>query len=162
MKPTLFVMVGIPGSGKSYQAKKMLEWMKDTTVYISRDAVRLSIIKEDEHYFSHETQVFNTFARECATWLGAGHNVIADATHNSVASRAKLINALAKYRVNENQYDIIFVVMATSQEECIRRDALREGRAHVTAPVIRRFFNNFTFPSKDEFSNVTGVWKIYE
>ena len=162
MKPTLFVMVGAPGSGKSHQAKMMLEWMDQNTVYISRDAVRMSIIKEDEPYFSHETQVFNTFARECATWLGCGHNVIADATHNSVASRAKLINALAKYRVTTDRYNIIFVVMDTPVEECIRRDALREGRAHVTAPVVRRFYNSSIFPTKDEFPNVIGVWKIYE
>lgn len=159
--PTLYMMVGAPGSGKSTWAKRIIEQMKDC-VYISRDAIRLSIVKDDEPYFSHETQVFNTFARECATWLGCGHDVIADATHNSINSRAKLINALAKYRVFINQYNIVFVVMRTSEEECIRRDNMRKGRAHVTAPVIKNFYKNSVYPTKKEVSNCIGVWEIYE
>ena len=113
--------------------------------------------------FSHETKVYNTFTSKIATWLQCGHNVIADATHLNEASRRKLINRLLnKHNLACKDYDIVFIVMATNIDTCITRDALREGRAHVTAQVIRRFFSNFTFPSKEEFENVIGVWKIYE
>ena len=47
----LWIMVGIPGSGKSYFAKNIL-MTDDSWQYISRDEVRFSIIKDDEEYFS--------------------------------------------------------------------------------------------------------------
>ena len=76
MKSVLYIMVGVPGSGKSYFAQKMQEHMD--LLYVSRDAVRLSIIQDDEHYFSHEKQVFNRFAQLVYDGLTNGQDVIAD------------------------------------------------------------------------------------
>lgn len=162
MKPTLFVMVGAPGSGKSYFAHQLLNWM-DNVVYISRDEVRMSIVKDDEHYFSHETRVYRIFIKKIATWLRAGHDVIADATHLNVPSRRKLVNhLLIKQGITTDEYNIVFIVMHTPLATCIERDSKREGRAHVTDKVIIDFYKNFVNPKKDEFPNVIGVWKIDE
>ncbi len=157
--PTLYMMVGAPGSGKSTWAQKFVQDHPEIA-YISRDVVRAEKVRPDEPYFSHETAVFNTFARRCATWLSCGHDVIADATHNMESSRNKLLRALDKYGAGE--FDLIFVVMNTSMEECIKRDKNRTGRAHVTARVIKNFYHNFTFPKKENYGRCTGVWLINE
>ena len=56
--PTLYIYCGIPGSGKSYYAQNI---QKDVP-YLSRDAIRFSMVNEDEEYFSKETKVFNCFS----------------------------------------------------------------------------------------------------
>ena len=156
---TLYVMVGIPGSGKSTYAQTIIANDPDNIVYISRDTVRLSVIKPNEDLFSHEDEVYDKFCDEIAATL-SGKNVIADATHMSHGARAKLINALKKRGMTADKYEIVFVYMNTPIEECIRRDDVREGRAHVTAPVIRRMARSLSCPAADEFPNIKEVIQV--
>lgn len=153
---TLYVMVGIPGSGKSTWAKANLH----NADYISRDVVRMSIVKDNEDLFSHEDEVYDKFIGTLADGLGNGRNMVADATHLSHGARHKLVRALSKAGLTADKYDITFVVMDTPLAECIRRDATREGRAHVTEPVIKNMNKSLTTPYVGEFENVKEVWVI--
>lgn len=154
---TLYVMCGAPGSGKSTWAH---EFQKGRDIdYISRDKIRLSIITDEEHYFSHEDEVYDKFVDEIALGLQTC-DVIADATHLSHGARLKLYSALAARGMTHDKYQIIFVQMGTDVEECVRRDDLREGRQHVTRSVVRRMFYQNTHPTVDEFPNVKEVWII--
>lgn len=155
---TLYVMVGVPGSGKSTWAKKNLT----NAEYISRDTVRLSIIKDNEDLFSHEDEVYDKFVSILADGLRDNRDMVADATHLSHGARHKMVRALAKNEMTADKYDIIFVMMDTPINECIARDDNREGRAHVTAPVIRRMYKSLSTPYVGEFENVKEVWIIRE
>ena len=159
--PTLYVMCGAPGSGKSTWAKRELA-VKPNTVYVSRDVIRLSVITDDEHYFSHEDEVYSIFITQITKSLEEGMNVIADATHLGHSARLKLVGCLNANGMTTKQYNIIFVQMGTSVEECIERDSKREGRTHVTAPVVRRMYGYSKTPTMYEFPNVKGVWIINE
>ena len=155
---TLYVMVGAPGSGKSTWAKAHLHNVN----YISRDIVRLSIVKDNEYIFAHEDEVYGKFVDILADGLLNGHDMVADATHLSHGARHKLVRALAKRQVTADKYDIIFIMMDTPINECIRRDSLREGRAFVTAPTIQNMYKSLSTPYIGEFENVKGVWIIRE
>lgn len=157
---TLFVMCGIPGSGKSTWANAFRQ-NRMKTVYVSRDVIRLSIITDEEHYFSHEDEVYDKFVDTIKDALSVGIDTIADATHLSGGARNKLVKALAAKGMTTDKYEIIFVYMDVPVNECIRRDNTREGRAHVTASVIRRMGSQQTIPTTDEFPNVKEVWIIH-
>ena len=86
----LFIMIGIPGSGKSTFAKQYLQ--DDDTLYISRDDIRYSLLKEGDKYFKKEDEVFRKFGASIQDGLKKGYNVIADATHLTPQARLKLIN----------------------------------------------------------------------
>ena len=58
-KLTLYLMSGIPASGKSTYAHKLAE--KTGAVYISRDEIRFSLLKDEEDYFTHEKFNENIF-----------------------------------------------------------------------------------------------------
>ena len=56
----LIIMSGAPGCGKSTYARKYCEEHKDTVI-VSRDAIRFSLLKDGEHYFSKEIEVLRLF-----------------------------------------------------------------------------------------------------
>ena len=58
----LYLMVGIPGSGKSTFIANTKEVR---TLIVSRDAIRFSMVSEGESYFKKEKEVFNTFINRC-------------------------------------------------------------------------------------------------
>ena len=90
MKNKLYIMCGIPGSGKSTYAKTYLT----NTLYVSRDEIRFKLVKEDEDYFSKENEVFDTFIAKINEGLRQSLDVVADATHLNSKSRLKLLACL--------------------------------------------------------------------
>lgn len=153
MSKTLYIMCGIPGSGKSWYAKNVL--MNKHTVYISRDEIRFALVKEDEEYFAKEDQVFKSFVNQINYALGAEDNidtVIADAAHLTWSSRRKLLNAL---RISKNKIHrgikVIPVWMNTPLLICKTRNGQREGRACVPISAIHRMEQYKEHPITDPF-----------
>ena len=90
----LYLLMGISGSGKSTWARDFQSKFSDSIV-ISRDAVRFSLVKENEAYFAKEKKVFKTFAHlACEAIKAEINNVILDATHLNFSSRQKILNAI--------------------------------------------------------------------
>lgn len=149
MNKTLWLMCGVPGVGKSWFAKNRL-W-RPGWVYISRDEIRFSIVKNEEEYFSHEKEVFYKFVDRIAntlTW--DADDVIADATHLNWGSRRKLLKAINKYYPVE-MLDIIPVVVEAKLDDILDRNKLRNGRARVPENVICRMRASMSDPEKDPY-----------
>ena len=153
-KKTIWLMSGIPGSGKSTWIKNRLN--EDTDIWCSRDAVRFSMVKEDEEYFSHETKVFRTWINQICDALNNPNikNIYIDATHINDKSRNKTLSCLPK----ENIEEIVNVVFSVSLKECIQRNANRKGREKVPEDVITNMYNSFSLPQKNKtiFINEKG------
>ena len=157
---TLFIMCGCPGSGKSYIVKNKLV-PHSHVVCISRDEIRFDFLKEEENYFAHEKEVYNWYIDNLVRAL---HNplydaVVADATHINWASRRKLINAIGKYIVFDNQLNIVPIVVKCKLEDAIARNAARGGRACVPEKVVRDMYARFQDPKRDPF-NYDGILYI--
>ena len=151
-KPILYIMCGCSGSGKSTWAH---EFIKNNDVrYVSRDEIRLSLIKDNEEYFSHEKEVFRHFANIITQTLVDGFDVIADATHLTINSRKKLTNAIDRLFTN---YTIIYVWINTPLDICLARNAKREGLAHVPENVLINMYNTMKCPSLEEDSRAFSI-----
>lgn len=160
MKPILYMMIGIPGCGKSTFAKEFVNSHPNTSI-VSRDKIRLSLLKPEDAYFSKEKEVYQLFSAIIYNKLRTGTNVIADATHLNIGARRKLITTLAlDYKFSQDNYDIIYVWIDTPLSVCIERDKLRTGREHVTAEKIREMLSWFKAPKENEFYNLKEVWHI--
>lgn len=150
---TLWMMVGVPGSGKSWFAKNILIPFNDCHwAYISRDQIRFDSLEEGEDYFTHENEVFETFVRIIAQHLNdeITKNVVADATHLNWKSRRKLLNALARY-VDMSNVDVLPVVVCADLDTCLARNSERTGREFVPKGVIRRMAYQITNPQDDPY-----------
>lgn len=152
---TLYILCGPSGSGKSTWARN---FMKEKEIcYISRDDVRLSIIKDDEDYFSHEKEVFKKFVHGIAITLEEGKDIIADATHLNMFSRCKLMQALDQYTTD---YEIVCVAFTTDADTCVERNKAREGRRNVPENIIRNMCRDFRTPTYDEDDRIKEIIEI--
>ena len=158
-KKNLFVLCGIPASGKSSWAKVSEKTFKEKTIIVSRDQIRYSLLKPEDEYFSKEEEVFYVFVETIKNNIKNDNvrNIIVDATHISKNSRRKLIKALGE-AVKECK--ITAVVFTTSFDTCMERNSLRTGRAKVPVKDLTNMYNNFTLPLKSEgFDDIELVFE---
>lgn len=89
----LWIMSGIPGSGKSTWLKN--RWPQCGCV-VSRDALRFQMLNDDESYFAKEESVWHAFVKAITLSLRDYDDVYADATHLGPGSRKKLLRQLTQ------------------------------------------------------------------
>ena len=134
----VWLLAGIPGSGKSTWARQQIE--QNGGVHCSRDEIRFSLLKDNEDYFAHEDEVIRLWTEKVHQAIlspGVG-DVYIDATHLTEKSRAKVINALPT-----SNYTIITVFFDIPLEICLERNEKRAGRAYVPPQVIRNMYASY-------------------
>lgn len=148
-KPILYVMSGLPGSGKTTFCKEKLK----NAVHVSRDTIRFSFLKEGESYFSHEDEVQNKFWEEINNNLAKGKNTIADQTSLSIFSRDYLISKITE------PCEKVLIQFRYPIEVCIERNENRAGtKTYVPPKVIENMSKSFSYPT--DYDN-TIFDKIY-
>lgn len=144
MIKNLWIMCGIPGSGKSTWLANNISRFTNSII-ISRDQIRFSMLKEEDEYFLKEKEVFNTFVNKIQNAIDNGiWDIFIDATHLNEKSREKVLR-----RLKLNDYQINVIVFQVPLGECLRRNNLRTGRAKVPTAVIRRMAQDLTHPNTD-------------
>ena len=141
----LYMMVGLPGSGKSTYAKDTLLKAHPDWGYVSRDEVRYEMINDQAHYFDREGDVYREFCNRIEMYLLRGQNVIADATHLNKASRAKLMKNL---HTQPDKYCAVYI--DTPFDACMARNGARQGITHVPEQMMFNMKRKLTMPSHEE------------
>ena len=147
MRKTLYLMCGPAGTGKStYVSKKVISDDRFCH-HSSRDAIRFGLLKEGEHYFAREDEVFDLFCEDINETLHCDlyDCVFADATHLTVQSRQKTLDKLDLKNI-----DIVPVFMEVPYAETLRRNSERTGRKFVPEKVITNMFQTYTIPTFGE------------
>lgn len=130
-----FVMLcGLPGSGKSYEAKKY----KETHLILSSDVLREELNITEQNKEAHNI-VFNELNNRLINSLKENKNVVYDATNLHSKYRINLINNISKF----NPYKRI-VVVATTFNQCVENNNNRKNK--VPNDVITRMLRNFSMP----------------
>lgn len=127
--PTVYVLVGIPGSGKSTWAAT--EAPHRNAVIVSRDAIRAMLTGSDKkmagdaEFEELVTQIEN---ESVALAIRRGRNVILDATNTYVkgAIRRMDVAASSVLRPHGPFPNVRLVTMDTPFDECMARNAARD------------------------------------
>lgn len=150
MTKRIFLLCGIPGSGKSYWAEEMAVSLGSDAIIISRDKIRFSLLKNDDNYFSKENAVFAQFVKKINDCIANQiPYIFIDATHISIASRAKILKRLQIPAGTELSVE----VFNTSLQTCLKRNNKRTGRALVPESAIKSMSHSFSEPTIKELSN---------
>lgn len=144
----IYVMMGLPGSGKSTFAKDLLNVypvLKEHSVIVSRDEIRFSIVREDEAYFSHEKEVTKQLWDTINKYLAEDKNVFIDQTSLTPRSRRWLLQHIHGYD------KAILIWIDENLETCINRNKNRKGtRTYVPEDSIRNMAFSLKPPSLAE------------
>ena len=148
----LYMLVGLPGCGKSTYAKSVAQ-NHPNYVWVSSDNVRYTMINDQAHYFDHEYEVYKEFTNQIKMNLNNGFNVLADATHLTRNSRKKLLNAL---EIDANEVSVIWI--DTSFETSCERNSKREGITRVPQQQMFKMRNRFQAPQF--FEGFKDIYKL--
>jgi len=150
-KPTVYIMCGTPGSGKTYFCKNVLmdhPWR--SRVYISSDDIREEICGDasDQSVNGLVFDIFNQCGRDA---IANGDDVILDATHLTKKSRRKCRN-----HFKDLDCKFIAVQLNTPIEKAMHRNKNRDRV--VPSYAINRMINIFQSVEDDE--GFDYVWRI--
>jgi predicted kinase len=143
---SLFLCVGLPGSGKSTYAKRFIMDYAEHIVYLSSDELRAKFGTGEEDQ-SVTPQVFNHIKQQVDFLLESGKNVLVDATNINRRNRKDTINIAKKYGAQ-----VIAFVFVLTHDELIARNAQRgsEGGRIVPIHVIENMRNKYEPPMLEE------------
>ena len=148
-RPKLFMMVGVPGSGKSTYAKNHLQ--NEDTIIVNSDQIRKELYG-DESVQKNPKRVFAILYQRVRKLLKSGKNVVIDATNTS-----KKYRAIALDNFRDIDCEKIAILVETPIEMCYKFDASRERQ--VSKRVIDRFARELEKPTLDEGFDEIVVYK---
>ena len=154
MNNTLYITVGLPGSGKSTYVKNFI---KDKEIeYLSSDSLRAVYGKSEEDQ-TVTPLVFGHIKRKVDEFLKDGKNVLVDATSVNRKERSDYIKTAKKYGAK-----VVAIVFKMDRQGLIERNKKRGEQGGRVVPdwVIDKMLNKFEEPSYDEGIDVMiYVWK---
>ena len=136
----LYVMVGIPGSGKSHESRRIAEEMQ-AKIY-SSDIFRAQL-KLDASVDKQNDDLFDMMYAKIREELDAGNDIVLDATNTYAKYRRKFFKA-----IEGSGAQVIAVVVMRQYENCLKANAARKHP--IREEVIRTMYEGYDLPYYDE------------
>jgi len=139
----IYMMIGIMGSGKSYEAKLI---NKSTgAAIVSSDVVRANLYKDVPYAKQDQSEVFSVVNTMILGHIVLGEDVIYDATNTSRKQRKHFISTIGK------GHEVIGVFVCPPIETIIMRGLNRNGTPeYVPMEKVMRVLQNFHVPLLEE------------
>ena len=140
-KNKFYMLVGLPGSGKSSVAMKMIDAADEDMkpIWISSDCIRKELFGS-ESVQDKPQKVFDLMRIRTLEVLKSGKNVIYDACNISSKHRRAFLQNLKKLDCQK-----ICIVVATPYTICLKRNNMRSRV--VSDEVIERMYKTWTTPA---------------
>lgn len=146
--PSLIMLIGIPGSGKSTVAKRLSD---EGHTILSSDEIRAELYggegfpKDEVERERLQSAVYGEIRKSTKTHLEEGRSVVIDATNLNRKKRIKLLSFFVQIPCYKKA--ILFV---TSPEVCKRRNSLRPEGKRVPEKDMDKLLRGFEVPVPGE------------
>jgi len=153
MQPTLYMLVGVPGSGKSTWVTEALD---DSVSYISSDYYVEKLAKKMGKTYNDVFADVISYAtklmmQDVESAKQENKDIVWDQTNVSAKARARKLRALGSYRA-------VAVVFKTPPEDVLdARIAARPGKI-IPKHVMQSMISSLQYPSKEE--GFDEIWDI--
>lgn len=134
----LFVLMGLPGAGKSSFAKSLLN-IKSNINYLSSDELR----KQFWEYKDNHKKIFSIMHEKTLEFLQNGRDVIYDSTN---LERKYRIELYKKVKENNTYTRVIIVFIYNGLEKAIEQSKQRKNREDVNERLIRDMYRTVQVP----------------
>lgn len=148
MSKTLWMTLGLPGSGKSTDAKERVRIDSGKTKRVSKDDIR-SMVDDGRWSRANEKQVMKVQALLIKHYLGEDFNVIVDSTNFGWEDRLRIMA-----KENGAEFKIIDKT-SVPLEVCIKRDLERYNS--VGKDVIMGMYDRYLRPEPEVLEYVPGL-----
>ena len=142
--PTLYIMVGTSGSGKSTVAKYIAR--TKGAVIVSPDQWRKKLTGDINNQESN-AKVYEVAYDEMVGTLSAGYDVVFDATNTTTKARKLLLDAVT------TECKIVFVYVRTTLETAFNRVKSRTNGQVVPEAVVRRQYKQLMASLEELLNN---------
>lgn len=136
MELTIFVLSGLPASGKTTYSKQLAN-QYNATVYCYDE------LKKDVKYFRELKPIKDKMINDALKVLENGSNVVIDDLNISRQSRKTLLQKLKSVPCKR-----VCIVMATPLDECTMRNAIRDEKLPMY--ILQDIYNHYETPTLDE------------
>ena len=138
------LMVGIPGSGKSYEAQRLVqEGFAD--VIISSDGLRRELLNDETRQDQNEA-VFKEFYKRMTDYLKAGKSVVLDATNINIKTRKLAFHHIEACKIKDLK--VYAYVVNTPLNVILEQNEERDRI--VPVEVIDKYLSMYQHPQKYE------------
>ena len=148
-RPTLFCLVGIPGSGKSHLAQEIKcncesSDLNRETIIVSSDTIREEYNLNSKNQ-KDNSKTFEIYYNIIKQSLKEGKNVICDALNINIKDRQYLFNAVKNIDCKKQCY-----IKIKSIPQCVIEDSYRSKSKSVGVSVIQSQTRKFQIPFYNE------------
>jgi hypothetical protein len=143
---TILILRGLPASGKSTFARKLIDENNGAWKRLNKDEIRAML---DNSHHSSSNEKFVERMRDFMLFeaLKEGKSVVIDDTNLSDRPVERIQKVIGRYEKDTGEVvKIEFKTMETSLEECLARDEMREKK--VGRDVIMRMYNDHVAKDK--------------
>lgn len=160
-KPTLYVLVGLPGSGKT-TLRKNLAYKPDTVVLSTDDYITARAIESNKTYneifLSEIKNAEDHIKIQAIQAIKSQSDVIWDQTNLSTAKRKKILNMFPDF-----YYKVCLVIsLPSTPEEWEELNRRLKSRSDHTIPdhIMKNMISNYTMPCKSEGFDLIATYDM--
>lgn len=149
--PTCYMLIGLPGSGKSTISEGLLKDMPDLIIVSTDEYIEKYARERGKKY----EEVYREAGEDAQKWMNVRIRQIINEKKNFAWDQTNVFKSARKKKISmleQNKYDVVAVALHLSEEELERRliNRVAKGGKKISYKIIQDMKASYELPSYEE------------